>query len=94
MIAPSGNGARVALVRAEPKTLEDHLSRGYAARFKLDGSDSEPVDDVVKRLRGSKTISRAAMQAMRDRLVQVQDRCVVSLVHREMLDQVLSDELA
>lgn len=81
-------GARMAKNRAEPVTLEDHLNRGYAARFMLDGSDSEDRGQVTGRLRAS-GIPRAALVAKRDQLRAVESRCQVSLVQRELLDEAL-----
>lgn len=86
--APS-RAAREPLNRAPPVTLEDHLSRFYAARFRLDGSDSENPDDCAQRLATS-GIPKAQLVAHRDTLAQVADRCIVSKTHRELIDAALA----
>jgi hypothetical protein len=88
MTPPTGKGARPPVVRAAPATLEDHMSRAYAARFQLDGADSEQFSDVVQRL-AQAGIPKPRLQAERDRLAAVEARCVVSLTQRQTIDAAL-----
>lgn len=84
---------RAPIVRAEPKTIEDHLSRAYAARYRLDGNESEDWTVVIKRLAKS-GISRAAVQTMRDQKAAVGLRCVVSQVQADALTDALNEMAA
>lgn len=103
-MAAEGNPepAREVPQRAPPVTLDDHLARAYAARFRLEGSDSEDMALVVRRLstglpddqnrRPPKApFTRAALIAERDRLARVEDRCTVSRTHREVLDLAIAE---
>ena len=81
--------ARAPAPRAAPQTLEDHLARGYAARFQLDGSQSEAVELVVIRLANA-GFPRPKLEAERLRLAAVEARCIVSRTGREILELALS----
>jgi hypothetical protein len=85
-----GNGARPPVLREKPVTLEDHLSRAYAARYKLEGIDSETEAAVAGMLKGS-GIPKGQLQAARDRCFAVQERCIVSRMQREFLDRVIAE---
>ena len=87
-IAPS-RVMREPLNRAPPTTIEDHLSRAYAAQFRLDGSDSESPDTCVQRL-ASAGFPKAQLIVRRSELAAVEDRCIVSKTHREVIDAALA----
>lgn len=87
-IRPS-RSVRPPLNRAPPVTLEDHLSRAYAARFRLDGSDSENPDVCAQRLAAA-GIPKAQLTAQRNELRLVEGRCTVSKTHREVIDAALA----
>lgn len=75
--------------RSDPTSLPEHLSRAYAARMTLDGTDSEPLSLVVTRL-AQAGIAKAQLEGERDRLAQARQRCIVSRVHHEALVAALA----
>jgi hypothetical protein len=80
---------RTPIVRARPVTIEDHLSRAYAARYRLDGAESEDWGHVCHRLAQS-GFTRPGIEKRRDELRAVSLRCVVSATHADALDEALA----
>ena len=64
------------------------LTLAYPARHRINGDDSPTWDDAIATIAGA-GIPRADIEAKRDALALVQDRCVVSRTQRELLDAVL-----
>ena len=90
---PPDGGAKPPVVRAEPKTLEEHLARGYAARFALEGADSEKLPDCHTRLAKS-GLPRGKLEAEAARLRAVSVRCTVSLCNAELIEAALAEMTA
>lgn len=86
---PPGMNGRPHHQRVPPVTIEDHLSRAYAARFRLEGSESEDWPAVVIRLANA-GFTKPALQSRREALAPIECRCVVSLTQREALDAALA----
>jgi hypothetical protein len=69
--------------------LPDLLSAAYAARMLLQGEASPSWPATVAAI-AALPDTTATLTAERDRLAGVQDRCVVSRVRREALDEALT----
>lgn len=81
---------RPPIVRAAPETIEDHLSMAYAARYRLEGSESEDWGLVVKRL-AKAGYTREKLKALHAEKAAVSLRCVVSQVHADALAEAMED---